>query len=100
MYGTNSSNLLRQLHPKPIQIEKISLAKISDLGDLPESDKSKFLFRIIKDKDCPKTYKSFNASANELESLPILINGQSPTFKDFFNSSEEKLKEKFGIKTK
>lgn len=100
MYGTNSSKILRQLNPKPIEIEKISLAKISDLGDLPESDKSKFLFRIIKDKDCPKTYKSFNAITNELEYLPILINGQSPTFKDFFNSSEEKLKEKFGIKTK
>ena len=99
MYGTNTSKIFRQLDPKPIQIKKITLAKISDLGELPESDKSKFLYRIIEDKDCPKTYQPFKAINTPQESLPILIDSRTPTFKDFFNSSEQKLKEKFGIKT-
>jgi hypothetical protein len=108
MYDPNIVDQLLNLNLTPFVVKNagtsINVQKISEIvfetglaeGVLPNSKpksnpKSNFLFKLTK---CEKI------ETTKLENIPILINGQSPTFKDFFNSSEEKLKEKFGIKTK
>lgn len=77
-----------------INIVKISKVDFGDgIGILKEDhNKSKFLKAFTPDK------KPIKINACDLEKFPILINGRTPEFETFFNSSEKIILEKFGTK--
>jgi hypothetical protein len=107
MYDPKITSYLNELEVSPLQIldsenNPINIAKIatvdfvgSGAGFLPKAhEKSIFLKKFTAEKKIIRIENSL------LDNIPILIDGRTPKFVDFFNSSEEKLKEKFGIKTK
>ncbi len=88
-----------------LPLKDFNVCKISEItfeeciGKIPlESNPSEskamsyFLYKLNKEKPIIKS--------NSLENIPILISDGIPNFENFFNSSEQKIKEKFSKKSK
>ena len=105
MYDPNIQNEFKKLQFNPLagfNIVKISETKFDEKlgnGVIPienEPSKSKemsyFLYKLNLGK--------VKIEENELEDIPILISNRTPNFENFFNSSEQIMKEKFSKKSK